>query len=596
MSINNYDPEGGHTKEEADTAYEELFKELHGENPDEIKARSENVAVVGHRNPDTDSICSAIAYARLKNEIDPSGIYTPYRIGRINDETAYVLNYFETPEPPFLKDIKTRVEDVDYRKSAGVSEDISIHEAWKLLKDRNVYTLPVTEPEYSDEEESEKLTGLVTMQDIGRVYLDEISASLLSMAGTPIKNILNVLDGKLIIGSGEGNLTRGQVLIAAAEEGELFTEYMHEGDIVIVANRKELQRVAINEGAGCLIVTIGSVVPVEIQKLARQRGCTIISTEYDTFATARLIIQSIPVRFLMAKAEKIISFAPGTYLTDVRKVMAKKRYRDFPVIEENGRYLGMISRRFLLDAPRRPIILVDHNERTQSAAGIEEARIVEILDHHRLAPIETADPVAFRSLPYGSTSTIIYEIYEENGIVPDLRTAGLMCAAIISDTLLFRSPTTTKNDRLAGAALAGIAGIDMEVFATEMFSAGTVSADVKEGNYLDLMFRDFKTFHMGDKAIGIGQINFSNGKRLKAASDALAAGLSEARTAKWVDLLYVLLTDLEAGRSLVMFDGEGAADILESAFDEMSEKNRLLLKGVVSRKKQFVPEIFQALQ
>ena len=574
----------------------DLFNELQVIDREEDAARIDKVAVVGHRNPDTDSICSAIAYAALKNEIDPKKTYTAYRSGRINDETAFVLDYFDTPRPHLLKDIKARVEDVDYRKSSGVHEDISIHEAWKLLKERNIYTLPVTEPVSDDEDLGERLTGLVTMQDIGRIYLDEMSSTLLSTAKTPVKNILKVLQGKLIVGCEEKELSKGKVLIAAVEQGELFTEFVEKDDIVIVADREEMHRVAIREGAGCLIITVGSEVSEEIREYAMEHGCIIISTEYNTFATARLIMQSIPLRFLMTKAEIVISFTPNSYLSDVRKVMAKKRYRDFPVIAENGCYLGTISRRFLLDSPRKSIIMVDHNEKEQSASGIEEARILEIIDHHRLAPVETADPVTFRSLPCGSTSTIIYEIFKEKGIVPEKRTAGLLCAAIISDTLLFRSPTTTGADKIAGVELAGIAGLDMEGFATEMFSVGTVSADIGKSDPTDILLRDFKSFHISDKDIGIGQIIFSDKESLEDAIETLISAISEARATKRVDVMYVLLTDVQAGDSCVIYDGDGASDILETAFRKTSENGRFYLSGVMSRKKQFVPEIFQALQ
>ena len=556
--------------------------------------RIEKVAVVGHRNPDTDSICSAIAYARLKNEIDPGRTYTPYRIGRINDETAYVLSYFETPIPQLLEDIKARVEDLEYRKTAGVASDISMFEAWKLLKERNIYTLPVTEQVDEAEGVWGKLLGIVTIQDIGRVYLDEMSASLLSRAETPIRNILKVLEGKLITGDINGKLNNGEVLIAAAED-EQFAKYMQQGDIAIVANRDDLQNIAIREGAGCLIVTLGSVVKEKVQDYARERGCIVISTEHNTFTTARLITQSIPVRFFMSHAKSLVFFSPNTYLTDVRKVMAKMRYRDFPVISENGRYMGMISRRFLLDAPRRNIVLVDHNEKAQSAAGVEEARILEIVDHHRLAPIETADPVTFRSHPVGSTSTIIYEIYKEKAVVPDRVTAGLLCASIISDTLLFRSPSTTEYDQLAAYELADIAELDIDAFAMGMFSAGTITETVDESNSVDLLLRDFKTFHVGDKDVGIGQINFPDGENLSNALVSLISALPEAQTTRRVDVIYVLLTDTSAGNSHIIFAGDGASDILESAFGEAPDKGKLLLKGVVSRKLQFVPEIIRTL-
>jgi manganese-dependent inorganic pyrophosphatase len=583
---NDYDPVGGHTKEEADAAYDALFRELHGGGgADGADAKREKIVVVGHKNPDTDSICAAIAYAWLKNALDPGNTYIPCRAGRLNEETAFVLAHFGVDVPCLLEDVKARIEDIDIRRLPGVPQDMSLREAWALMKERNIVTLPVAE--------GGDLLGLVTVKDIGKVYLDNNRPTILSEAQTPLGNVAHVLDGTILIGEEGKRLTQGKVTIAASED-DLFAEYTEPHDIVIVSNRDELQRIALYKNAACLIVTMGARVTDMIKNLARERGAVVVTTQHSTFTAARLINQAIPVRFAMAQ-EGIISFSPHTLLSDVKKVMSKKRHRDFPVLGDDGKYIGMISRRFLLDAPKRKAILVDHNERSQAVDGIDEAQILEIIDHHRLAPIETIDPVYFRNEPFGSTCTIVYGIFREHGIEPPKEIAGLLCSAILSDTLQFRSPTTTQQDRTSCALLANLCGVDIEDYAPRMFSAGA-GADADGADPADLLQKDFKVFHVGEKALGISQINFMDREGLEQRLPALADALAGVMEKKGVDMVFSLLTNIPAGESDVIFAGEGAADLIEAAFQKPAGGGRVTLKGVVSRKKQFVPELLQILQ
>ncbi|MDR1815572.1 MAG: putative manganese-dependent inorganic diphosphatase, partial [Clostridiales Family XIII bacterium] len=605
---NDYDPLGGHTKDEADAAYAALFRELHGsgESVDGGAAgvggagatgatAREKVIVIGHKNPDTDSICAAIAYADLKGRLDPERDYIPCRAGRVSDETAFVLAHFGVPVPALAEDVKTRIEDIDFRRLPGIPPDMSLREAWDLLKERNIVTLPVTVDaegvgDTAAARVGKRLIGLVTVKDIGKVYLDNNNPTILTEARTPVRNIARVLGGHVIVGDAERELTEGKVLIAAGGD-DLFAEFVEPKDVVIVSNRDELMRIALYKNASCLVVTVGAAVSDMIRNLAREHGSVVISTEHNTFAAARLINQSIPVRFAMA-SEGIISFSPHTLLSDVRKVMSQKRHRDFPVLDDDGNFLGMISRRFLLDAPKRKTILVDHNERAQAVSGIDEAQILEIIDHHRLAPIETLEPVYFRNEPYGATCTIVTELYREHGLEPDAQTAGLLCSAILSDTLGLRSPTTTQADRVACATLATLAGIDIGAYTSEMFSAGAAgamgagseSAGADGGaSPEDLLGRDFKTYQVSDKTLGISQINFMDADSVEDAVPALAEALETVRRARGADMVFALLTNIPAGDSDVLFCGEGASDLLETAFQKQPAAGRLHLRDVVSR-------------
>ena len=451
------------------------------------------VLVIGHKNPDTDSVCSALAYARLKTQITGEE-YIAKRAGHLNEETQYVLDKFGVKAPEYLKDVSTQVKDIEIRETKGVSGDISIKDAWALMKEQNVVTLPVVE--------KEKLIGLITISDIAKSYMEVYDSDVLSAAKTGYKNIVAALEGSVEVGDENECFDSGKVIIAAANP-DMMENFIDRGDLVILGNRYEAQLCAIEMNAGCIVLCEGAKVSLTIKKLAAEKGCMIISTPFDTFTVARFINQSIPIRFFM-KSEGLITFHEDDFIDNIQEVMAKKRFRDFPILDKDDRYIGMISRRNLLGANRKRVILVDHNERSQAVAGIEEAQILEIIDHHRLGTIETISPVYFRNQPLGCTATIIYQMYKENSIVPDAQTAGLLCAAILSDTLIYRSPTCTPFDRESAKELAELANLNDEEFAKNMFKAGSnlSSKSVKE-----IFYQDFKRFTVNDISFGVGQIN-----------------------------------------------------------------------------------------
>ena len=401
------------------------------------------IYVIGHKNPDTDSICSAIAYAELKNLLHGGG-YVAARAGQINQETQYVMNFFQTQPPIYVSDVMTDVSDIEIRKTQGVSGQISLKKAWNMMRALGVVTLPITD--------NQRLQGLITIGDIANAYMDVYDNCILSVAKTPYKNILETLDAELLIGEPDAVFDKGEVVIAAANP-DVMEDYIHQGDMVILGNRYESQLCAIEMEADCIIVCEGAAVSMTIKKLAQERGCTVITTPYDTYTAARLINQSMPISYFM-KTENLITFEETDVIDEIKEVMASKRHRDFPILDKDGYYLGMISRRNLLGAKGKQVILVDHNEKNQAVAGIENAEILEIIDHHRLGTIQTMSPVFFRNQPLGCTATIIYQMYQEAGIKVEPKIAGLLCSAIVSDTLLFRSPTCTPVDEMAARALA----------------------------------------------------------------------------------------------------------------------------------------------
>ena len=547
--------------------------------------------VIGHRNPDTDSICSAICYANLKQAVTGEE-YMPARAGHVNGETQFVLDYFGAEEPQLVEDVRTQVRDIEIRKTKGVADNISLKRAWNIMQENNVVTIPSVR-------EDGTLEGLITVGDITKTYMNIYDSSILSKAHTQYSNIIETLEADIVVGNADAYFDRGKVLIAAANP-DLMEFYIEPHDLVILGNRYESQLCAIEMGADCIIVCEGAGVSMTIKKIAQDRGCTVIATTYDTYTAARLINQSMPISYFMTR-EHLITFNSDDYTDEIREVMASKRHRDFPILDKEGRYLGMISRRNLLGAKGKQVILVDHNEKSQAVEGMESADIREIIDHHRLGTVETMSPVFFRNQPLGCTATIIYQMYQENHIEIDKTTAGLLCSAIISDTLLFRSPTCTPIDKAAGLALAQIAGLDIEKYAIDMFSAGSNLKGKSDG---DIFYQDFKRFTVGNSVFGIGQITSLNAVELKDLRTRMSAYTEKEREQHEIDMMFFMLTNILTESTDLICTGQGAEQLIANAFHVKDEDMEnvsgqtgiVKLPGVVSRKKQLAPQIMMALQ
>ncbi|SET48142.1 putative manganese-dependent inorganic diphosphatase [[Clostridium] polysaccharolyticum] len=543
----------------------------------------QTVYVVGHKNPDTDSICAAISYAALKRKVTGEK-YKAKRAGQVNPETQFVLDRFGVDAPSYVSDVRTQVKDIEIRKVDGVSKYISLKKAWTILGKNKIVTLPIVQ-------EHNELEGIITIGDITKAYMDVYDSTILSKAKTSFSNIVETLEGEMVVGDSGECLTCGKVLIAAANP-DLMENYIEKGDIVILGNRYESQLCAIEMEAKCIIVCDGAKVSYTITKLAEQRGCTIIITPFDTYTVARLINQSMPIGFFMRK-DNITTFTQDDFIDDIRGVMANKRHRDFPILDKNDKLVGMISRRNLLRARKKKLIMVDHNELTQAVEGIEEAEIMEVIDHHRIGNIETMNPVYFRNQPVGCTSTIVYQMYQENNVEIEPKIAGLLCSAILSDTLVFRSPTCTPLDKVVAENLAKIAGIEIEEYAKEMFAAGS---NLRDKSAEEIFYQDFKKFSAGNVTFGVGQITSMSTEELENIKNKLVPYMEKAAGLHGVQMIFFMLTNILEESTELLYNGEGSEELLKEAFHVEDPGKSLRLKDFVSRKKQLIPAIVGSLQ
>ena len=548
-----------------------------------MSTESKKVWVVGHKNPDTDSICAAISYAYLKNQSGDKKTYVAKRAGAVNEETRYVLERFGVEEPPLVSYAGAQIKDINIRKTAGVSNQISLKRAWELMKKLEVVTLPVTN-------QFGKLEGVIVTKDIATSYMDVLDNCVLSKSRTQYKTIGETIDGEVYAGNEHAHFVRGKVVIATSNP-EYMADYIEDDDLVILGDREEAQMQAIRSNASCIIIGGGLEVAEEVKKLAEKRDCVIITTPFDTFSVARLINQSMPIKQYMTRRE-LVTFDIDDYVDDVKDVMSRVRHRDFPVLGSNGNYVGMISRRNLMNMQKKQIILVDHNEKSQAVDGIGEAEILEIIDHHRLGSLETVSPVYFRNQPLGCTSTIIYQMYQEQRVEIPKEIAGLLLSAIISDTLMFRSPTCTPFDKGVAKRLAEIADVDIEDHAKKMFRAGS---DFKNKTTEEIFYQDFKIFHTEDCDFGVAQISAMSGEELEQIGEQIRPFLPQVLGEKRLNMVYVMLTDILEESSKIIFAGEDAGKILAHAFKKQEDADGILLDGIISRKKQMIPTLMNEM-
>ncbi len=540
----------------------------------------ETVYITGHKNPDTDSICSAIAYADLKQHHNVNAV--PVRIGKINRETEFVLNYFGFSEPEYLTTVKTQVSDIEMDVIEPVSPYISIKDAWQILIENNLAVLPV--------ENAEKIMiGIVSVSDIAYSYMNMTASNVLSASHTPIENVIKTLDAVLVLSSKKAFEGSGKAIIGAMTPGGMV-EYIENGDIVFVGDIKQNQMKAIAAGASCVIVTCGSQIDEDVIELAKTHECTLLTTSYDTFTSARLLYQSIPVEFTMT-SKNLVYFNNDEFIDDVKERMLQTRFRNFPVVDEHHHFKGFISNHHMLKQQKKKVILVDHSEKSQSVQGIEQAEILEIIDHHRIGDIQTGSPIYYRNEPTGSTATIIANLFSFQGITPSASIAGILCAAILSDTIRFKSPTSTKLDRITAEKLANIAGIDIDTFSMQMFDAGTTL----HGLTIDEIIQsDFKEYVIGKTKIGIGQVYTTDFSSIEKLQESILGYLDELAEKKSYNILLILFTDIIEEKTEVLFT-ESQKGLVSKAFSPLDDENSFSMDGVVSRKKQIVPSLISAL-
>jgi manganese-dependent inorganic pyrophosphatase len=544
------------------------------------EAMEEVIYITGHKNPDTDSICASIAYAELKKKFGIPAI--PVRIGEINRETKFVLKYFGVRIPDYLESVKTQISDLNIDIINPVAADISMKTAWSIMRENNTKVLPVAD-------EEGRLIGIITQSDISGSYMNALENNILSTYNTPLINIMDALKAKLITACDNNFRLPGKVVIAAMMTDSV-DPFIDKGDIVLVGNRIDTQVKAIEIGASCLIITCGEKIGAEVLELAKERECIIMETEYDTFTAARLINQSIPVGFIMTHKD-MVCFRFNDYIDSIKDRMINTRYRSYPVMGEDSVIKGFVSRYHLISQRRKKIILLDHNEKSQTIDGIEQAEILEIIDHHRIGDIQTGYPIYFSNDAVGSTSTLIANLYSEKGIKPSKEIAGILCAAIISDTMHFKSPTNTSTDVAAASRLAEIADINIEEFAMLMFGSASVLDGMSPEEILNY---DCKDYVIDKYKIGIGQISSFDISSYIKMKGSLLEYMNRCVNNKDYRLLLLMVTDIMNEESYMLIAGDD--ELISKAFGVQPIEGSICLKGVVSRKKQIVPLITKALQ
>ena len=542
------------------------------------------IKVIGHRHPDTDSICAAIAYSRLKNKLDPDTPCKPCRAGLLNRETEFVLDYFKVPAPELYTDVSPQLRDVDIRPMAGVDGEMTVRRAWANMRDQEIDTLCIVD-------EGQNLNGLITLKDIATANMEVPDISILAESKTSYQNVVETLDGTVLVGDITGRYVEGCIRIGSGS-AEHMERTITKGDVVIVGNRSDSQLAAIEMDAGCIVVCSGSKVSKVICMLAAEKGCLVISTPNSTYVAGQMISQATPIRHYMLR-KNLLTFNLNSSLESVTKVMASVRFRYFPVLDDEGRYVGVVSRRNLMNLHKKQLILVDHNERSQAVEGIDEAEVLEIIDHHRIGSLETEGPVYFRNVPVGCTCTIIDQLYRETGVTIEDSTAGLMLSAILSDTLMFRSPTCTPADEQAARRLAEQLNLDLKAYADAMFEAG---GDVSGKTAEEVFNTDYKIFNSKDIRFGIGQGSYMSEKNRKASEALVGPYLDTALKKQDLDFIFYMFTDVLHSTTELLMAGRGAEALVEKAFHTRVENGMAILPGVVSRKKQMVPALINTIK
>lgn len=537
------------------------------------------IFVFGHLNPDTDSICSAISYANLKKELGNKNVIVA-RLGDINRETTFALNYFGVECPPILENVEPQVSDLNFYSPIVVHKDDSVKTVWELMKKNKKKMFPVVDKE-------NKLKGIVSITDIATSYMEFSDEMTVKNHRTRFYKLIEALDGEIIEGNYPYEYIEGNIYTDSTLEEE---QVLSKGDIVITGHVKKLQKRVAKSGAGCIIVAEGKT-SKKLCEAGEEFNCAVVSVPYSFFKTIKLINQSIPV-FSIMKKKNLVYFQTDDYVEEIKEIMLSSTYRNFPVVDSKGIVKGIISRRHLIDINRKNVILVDHNEKGQSIKGLEKATILEIIDHHRVADVYTMSPLYFRAEPVGSTATIISKMYKENHLKPNQSIAGIMLSAILSDTLLFKSPTCTKEDKNEAEYLAKIAGVNIESYGMKLIEAGT-SLEGKTAE--EVYYSDMKKFVFGKYNVVISQINTADFKSIFDLINDIKGTMYKLCEANNYDLALLMVTDIVLGGTELIAIGSGK-ELAIKAFGIDNKEDSIFLPGVLSRKKQVVPQLMNAIQ
>lgn len=535
----------------------------------------DKIFIVGHKKPDTDSVTSAICLSYLRNKLGSNTV--PMVLGTINNETKFVLNYFHQQIPEYLNDVKLQIKDLNYGKNHFVNESFSIYDTFVYMNDNFISNIPIID-------DKKNYLGTVSMKDISK---DLIMGSFEKIS-TTYQNILKVLKAKELVkfdDTIEGNI------IVASYKSTTFIENidLNNNDILIVGDRHSIIEFAVNKKVKLLILTGSSKIKDEHLEIAIKNKVNIIKTELNTFSAARNIVLSKPIKTLM-NTENIICFNENDDVNDFVDIANKTKFSYFPVVNNYNKCLGIIKLADVADKKRKKVILVDHNEYEQSVDGLEEAEIVEIIDHHKIGTLGTYAPINFRNMPVGSTNTIIYMLFKENHIDIPKNIAGLMLSGIISDTLLFASPTTTEIDKITVTELAKIAKIDYQKYAMEMFKAGSSLKDKTED---EIYYTDFKNFSIDNKKIGVSQVSTINVDDIIDNANKYITLMNNLSKNNEYYIATLFVTDILNNGSYIFYN-ENAYDILENCFGSDLKQGKFL-PGIISRKKQIIPVIMEKI-
>ena len=529
------------------------------------------IYVTGHRNPDTDSIVAAIAYAALRNALG-DWEYVPACLGHISDETMRVLDKFGYEPPMRLFNVYTQVRDLDYEKSQTLFRTVTVGKAWSALQGQNnVSSVAVTNSDGT-------LFGMLSWDDLARFHMGLVSSSYLRP--TPQFNVISSLEGKVLndVGS-ESDLISGEVVIALPQSREQLL-FKKKESIVICGEQPDMIRRALELNVNCLILC-ETELPEEFRNF--NSTTTILMTPYDAYRALRLIFQSAPVERVCQKRD-ITAFHLDDRIDDVREIVTNKRDNCYPVLDEKDKVVGILTRKHLLQPKRKRVVLVDHNEAAQSVEGLEEAEILEIIDHHRLADIQTLNPIYFRNEPVGSTNTIIAGMFQERGLFPSERMAGILASAIVSDTVMFKSPTCTERDRIIAERMARIAGVSLQELGREIFSSSRESRSISE-----LLHSDFKEFHIAGHSFAVAQITSVDTTELFDRRGEFLAEMAAEAKRKSYDMLLMMLTDVLLDGTWLLFVGD--EEVIQNAFSVQPREGAVFLPHVMSRKKQIIPSL-----
>jgi len=533
--------------------------------------------IFGHKIPDTDSVCAAIALSELKNIInEPS---KPYILGNVNKETEFVLKHFNVAVPERLNNVKIQIKDLDFERIKPFTKHQSVHFAYFNMNENKLRTLPIVDEEGN-------LSGIITMKDIAMSLINTDQKHL----HTSYDNIIETLLGKDLLKFDEA--IDGEIIVASFEENTLRkSNIISKNSIVIVGDRYDVIKYSIEIGVKLIIVTGDLQVPSDLIHMATNNKVNIISTAYQTYYTSKNISLSKYVEDIM-KRQDIMMFFEEDYLNDCKEDIEQSRHSKFPVISKDKKYLGLLSRNHLINPQRKKVILVDHNEMNQSADGLEEAEILEVIDHHKIGDIKTVIPISFRNSPVGSSNTIIYHMYKENNVEIRTDIAGLMLSGIISDTLLFKSPTTTERDRNAVDNLLKIVDIDLYKYAMEMFKEGTSL----EGKTMEeIIYQDFKKFNLEYKNVGISQVFTLDINQIMSKKEEFIKLIDDITDDKDYFLLILAVTDIVNEGSYIFYTSSKER-LVKSIFEEEDVFQGIYVDKCVSRKKQIVPKIINALK